>query len=74
MKVALTGVTGNMGIQALRELLKVEDIDLLKLLVFPKEKRLKEIKKVCRGQMHRIQFVYGELNRRDVCDELVADV
>ena len=74
MKVALTGVTGNMGIQALKELLKIQEIELFKLLVFPKEKRLKEIKKICKGQMHRIQFVYGELNRRDVCDELVSDV
>ena len=74
IKVALTGVTGNMGIQALKQLLKIDQIELLKLLVFEKEKRLKEIKKICKGQMHRIQFVYGELNRRDVCDELVADV
>ena len=74
MKVALTGVTGNMGIQALKELLKIDQIELLKLLVFEKEKRLKEIKKICKGQLHRIQFVYGELNRRDVCDKLVGDV
>ena len=74
IKVALTGVTGNMGIQALKQLLKIDQIELLKLLVFEKEKRLKEIKKICKGQVHRIQFVYGELNRRDVCDELVSDV
>ena len=74
MKIALTGVTGNMGIQALKQLLKIDEIELFKLLVFAKEKRLKEIKKICKGQMNRIQFVYGELNRRDICDELVADV
>ena len=74
MKVAITGVTGNMGIQALKELLKIEQIEKLKLLVFPNEKRLKQIKKIAKGQMHRIEFVYGELNRRDVCDKLVNDV
>ncbi|MCH5156585.1 MAG: NAD(P)-dependent oxidoreductase [Clostridiales bacterium] len=74
MKVAITGVTGNMGIQVLKELLKIDQIELLKLLVFQKEKRIKEIKKICKGQMHRIELVYGELNRRDVCDKLVADV
>ena len=74
IKVALTGVTGNMGMQALKELLKIEEISLLKLLVFPNEKRLKKIKKICKGQMRRIQFVYGGLNRRDVCDALVSDV
>ena len=74
MKIALTGVTGNMGIQALKELLKIQEIEQLKLLVFPKEKRLKEIKKICKNQMHRIQFVYGGLNNREVCNELVAGV
>ena len=74
MKVAITGVTGNMGLQALKELLKIEQIEQFKLLVFPNEKRLKLIKKIAKGQMHRIEFVYGELNRRDVCDKLVADV
>ena len=74
MKIAITGVTGNMGVQALKELLKIDEIELMKLLVFPKEKRLKEITKICKGQMHRIQFVYGGLNNREVCDELVSDV
>lgn len=73
MKIALTGVTGNMGVQALRQLIKLPDVEL-KLLVFPKEKRLKEIKKVCKGQLSRIQFVYGNLSNREVCDKLVDGV
>lgn len=71
MKVALTGVTGNMGVQALRELIKIPDVEL-KLLVFPKEKRLKELKKICKGQMSRVQFVYGSINHPEVCDQLVS--
>ncbi len=71
MKVALTGVTGNMGVQVLRELIKIPDLEF-KLLVFPKEKRLAELKKICKGQMNRVQFVYGGVNRREVCDELVS--
>ena len=73
MKIALTGVTGNMGIQALRELIKLPDAEL-KLLVFPKEKRLKEIKKICKGNMSRVEFVYGALNDREAIDKLVAGV
>ncbi len=71
MKVALTGVTGNMGVQALRELIKISDLEF-KLLVFPKEKRLKEIKKICKGQMNRVQFVYGSINHPEVCEQLVS--
>ena len=73
MKVALTGVTGNMGIQALRELIKIPDVEL-KLLVFQKEKRISEIKRICKGQMDRIRFVYGSVNHPEVCDELVSGV
>ena len=73
MKVALTGVTGNMGLQALKELIKIPDVEL-KLLVFAKEKRIAKIKKICKGQMNRIQFVYGSINHPDVCDELVNGV
>lgn len=73
MKIALTGVTGNMGKQALKELLKLPEIEF-KLLVFEKDKRIKDIKKICKGQMRRIQFVYGELNNCEVCQQLVADV
>ncbi len=71
MKIALTGVTGNMGVQTLRELLKLPDAEL-KLLVFAKEKRLGTIKKICKGHLQRIKFVYGSLNHPDVCEELVS--
>lgn len=70
MKIALTGATGNMGIQAVRELIKLPQIQL-KLLVFRKEKRLKEIKKICKEQMHRVEFVYGNLADSEVCKQLV---
>lgn len=72
MKVALTGVTGNMGIQALRELIKIPELEL-KLLVFKGEKHIREIKKICKGQMKRVQFVYGSVNHPEVCEELVYD-
>ena len=71
MIVALTGVTGNMGIQALKELIKIPDVEF-KLLVFAKEKRIGEIKRICKGQMHRVRFVYGSISHQEVCDELVS--
>ena len=73
MKIALTGVTGNMGIQVVKELIKLPDIDL-KLLVFKGEKRIKLIKKICKGKLGRVQFVYGNVADKDVCAQLVADV
>ena len=73
MKVALTGTTGNMGVQAVRELIKLPNVDL-RMLVFKGEKRLREIKKICKGNRRRIEFVYGGLNDADACARLVKDV
>ena len=70
MKIALTGATGNMGVQVVRELIKLPDAEL-KMLVFKGEKRIKEIKKICKGNRHRIEFVYGELNDADACARLI---
>ena len=72
MKIALTGVTGNMGIQAVRELIKLPDAEL-RMLVFKDEKRVSEIKKICKGNKHRIEFVYGGLNDAETCAKLVKD-
>ena len=73
MKIALAGVTGNMGLQALTQLIKLPDIQL-KLLVFDREKRIKQIKKICKGNLDRIQFVYGSISHREVCNQLVENV
>ena len=73
MKIALTGATGNMGIQAVRELIKLPNAEL-RILVFKGEKRIKEIRKICKGHKERIEFVYGGLNDADVCARLVSGV
>ena len=44
MKIALTGVTGNMGKQALNECLKIPDTEY-KLLVLKSDKRVKSIRR-----------------------------
>ena len=73
MKIALTGATGNMGIQAVRELIKLPDAEL-RMLVFKGEKRIREIKKICKGNRHRLEFVYGSLTDAEAVARLVKDV
>ena len=62
-----------MGIQAVRELIKLPEAEI-KMLVFKGEKRIREIKKVCKGQLNRIKLVYGGLNDADACAQLVDGV
>ena len=45
MQVSITGITGNMGQAVLEEVLKIDEIDKLKLLVLPEDKRINDIVK-----------------------------
>lgn len=73
MKIALTGATGNMGKQALNELLKLPDTEY-KLLVLPDDKRIKQIRKSHKKDLKRIEFVIGNLADAEACAKLVDGV
>lgn len=73
MKIALTGVTGNMGIQVLNECLKIPDTQY-KLLVLPNDKRVKNIRRQHKKDLKRIEFVFGNIASADVCRELIEGV
>ena len=71
MKIALTGVTGNMGKQVLNECLKIPDTEY-KLLILPNDKRIKNIKRQHKKDLKRIEFVIGNVADLEVCKRLVA--
>ena len=48
MIVTLTGATGNMGREALKELVKLENVEKVRILVLPDDKKRKrEVVKRC---------------------------
>ena len=71
MIAALTGTTGNMGIQALRALLMIPNIHL-RLLILPGDRRLSEIKTLCKNAGERVEYVFGSLSERETCEKLVS--
>ena len=71
MIATLTGVTGNMGIQTLRELLRIPDL-CLRLLILPGDRRTSEVKKLCKNDAERVEYVSGSLSERETCDKLVS--
>ena len=73
MIIALTGATGNMGREALKELLQIKYIEKIKILILPDDKRDKKIKKQFSGYLSRIEIVYGNIADRQVCRYLVKD-
>lgn len=74
MKIALTGVTGNMGQQTIYHLLKLNNIENLKLLVLPDDKRINKILKKYKKFKQIIEVIYGDIKDKSTCKELVANV
>ncbi len=75
MKVTLTGATGNMGREALVELVKLDIIDKVRILVLPNDKKRKnEILKRCKKNKTKVEVVYGNLKDLETCKKLVEDV
>ncbi len=74
MKIALTGVTGNMGRATLSEIIQIANVELIRLLVLPNDKRIKSILKEHKRFKHKIQVVYGNLADESACEQLICGV
>ena len=74
MIVTLTGATGNMGREALKELVKLENVEKVRILVLPDDKKRKrEVVKRCNENKSKIEVVYGNLNNLEICRKIVCD-
>ena len=72
MIVSLTGATGNMGREALLELVKLDSVAKVKILVLTNDtKRAKFVIKRCKKYKKKIEIVYGNLVDKATCAEIV---
>lgn len=74
MKVALAGATGNMGRETLKEILKIDEIELVRILVLPKDKIYKTLIKQNKKHKHKIEVLFGNLKDQEICDAFVDGV
>ena len=61
--VSLTGSTGNMGLETLRQLMEIEDIELVKVLVRKESKKAGDKFKKQYGK--RVEIVTGYLHKKE---------
>lgn len=71
MKIAITGATGNMGQEAVAQLLKNQKIELLRLLVLPDDKRGKALLKKHKKDKNRLQIVWGNIADSQAVQKLI---
>ena len=72
MKIAMTGVSGDMGREALKAVLALPVGACVRVLLTPKKKN-DELAAVSNGSTGRVvEIVRGDVTRREDCDRLVA--
>lgn len=76
MKIAMTGVSGNMGREALAQSMQLEFIERVRVLLTPKRKNNKLSRRLKARYGDRIEIVRGWLSDAAACEKLVegADV
>lgn len=72
MKVAFTGASGNMGREALAQIMEMEDVTLARVLLTPRKGNDRLAKKLKRKYGSRVEIVRGELAQGGVCHKLVV--
>ena len=73
MLVGLTGVSGNMGHAALKELVLYDKIDKLRVFILKNDPLLKRVKKDLKKYKNKIEVFYGNLANRHDVEEFLKD-
>lgn len=74
MKIAMTGTSGNMGKEALKQVLELSSVELVRVLLTNKKKNNKLSKKLAKEYGSRIEILRGTVADKELCRELVAGV
>lgn len=70
-KIALTGSTGNMGVETLRQLMELEDAEIIKVLI--RNESVKKAKRLKREYGDRIEIIIGDIENKKDCEKLIKD-
>ena len=74
MKIALTGASGHMGLSTLLEFLTIPELEYVRVLLLPKEKRNKLVRKIAKKNKDKVQIIYGDISNIEDVKALVKDV
>ena len=74
MKIAMTGTTGHMGSEALRQVLEINEVEFVRILLVEGKQNDRLAKRLARQYGSRIQIVRGTVADEDVCKRLVDGV
>ena len=73
MIIAMTGVSGNMGIEAFTQTLELPEVERVRILLRNTRKNRKLYRKLKRKYKSRVTAVFGNVSSFPVCNTLVKD-
>lgn len=73
MKIAMTGVSGNMGKEALKQTMELKEAEFVRVLVTDKKEHNKYCRKLKKAYGNRIEILRGTLADGALCGKLVKD-
>ncbi len=71
--VALTGASGNMGVEILTQIMESPYLERLKIILLDNKRERKLARKWHKQYGDRIEIIFGNIANRQDCDKLVAD-
>lgn len=71
MRIAMTGASGNMGREALRQVLELKEADCVRVLLSKKRKNDRLARKLLSRYQNRIEIVRGSVADKTACEKLV---
>lgn len=74
MKIAMTGVSGNMGCEALKQTFELPEVEFIRILLRNTKTNNKLAKKLNKLYKERIQVVFGSIDNQNACQKLVDNV
>lgn len=73
VNIALTGASGNMGQETLRELASIDFVGTIKTLVLDDRKNRRFARKIEKLYKDKVQVIFGDIAEIDICRELVKN-
>ncbi len=71
--IALTGASGNMGMETLRQIMEIDSVTKVKALFLNQPRERRYARKVKRLYKGRLEAIYGNIADMEKCRELVKD-
>ncbi len=74
MRIAMTGVSGNMGTEVLKQTFELPNIELIRIILSNKRRNISLAKKLKKQYSEKIDIIFGSIDSQDLCDKLVVNV